>query len=73
MSKTQSEMILSHLKSKKAITPLEALTKYGCLRLAARIRDLRDSGHTILTENVTANGKRFAKYRLMQGRKAGAA
>lgn len=33
---TQTDQIRAHLMSRKAITPLQALRKYGCMRLAAR-------------------------------------
>jgi hypothetical protein len=60
---TQTEQILAELK-RGPITPLEALEKCGCLRLAARVSDLKAAGHTILTERVSANGKTYARYRL---------
>lgn len=60
---SQTSQILSHLKT-RPITPLEALSSYGCLRLAARIADLRASGHRIDTEMVEQDEKRFARYRL---------
>ena len=44
---TQEAMILSDLKKGKRITPVNALNKYGCFRLAARIFDLRNQGHKI--------------------------
>jgi len=59
---SQTQAIKQHLESGKAITPLEALQSYGCLRLAARISDLRDQGMNIRTEIVELNDKRFAKY-----------
>lgn len=61
---SQESRILQHLKT-SPITPLEALSNYGCLRLAARISDLRGRGHKITTEMVGRDGKRFAKYRLV--------
>ena len=61
---SQSQQILKHLKSGKTITPLEALSEYGCFRLGARIFDLRRSGYDIKTEVVSENGKTFAKYEL---------
>ena len=64
MAKTQNERILNYLSNGKGITPIEALNKFGCFRLAARISDLRKSGHTIWTDNVTKNGKTFASYSL---------
>lgn len=62
---SQASRIFSHLRAGKSITQLQALRKFGCLRLAARITDLKDSGHTITTEMVKQDGKRFAKYRLV--------
>jgi hypothetical protein len=58
----QCTAILGHLK-RKPITSLEALNKYGCFRLAARIHELRSSGHKIkVTTVITKDGKRIAKY-----------
>lgn len=42
MGKTQKELIRKHLVRHGTITPAEALALYGCMRLAARVRDLRD-------------------------------
>lgn len=62
---SQTVQILSHLK-RKPITPIEALERYGCFRLAARISDLRYQGHVIETETIQRNEKRFARYRLIK-------
>jgi len=48
----------------KTITALQALNKWGCMRLSARINDLRNNGFPILTDSVKQNGKIFARYRL---------
>jgi hypothetical protein len=61
--KTQTQKILQHLQSGKPLTPITALNKFGCFRLAARISDLRKDGHTIFTETVTKGKKTFASYR----------
>jgi hypothetical protein len=53
------------------ITPLEALKDHGCLRLAARIEELRSSGHIIVTEMVTYNGKKFGQYVLIKEKQNG--
>lgn len=45
------------------ITPLQALEKWGCMRLAARIAELRNKGIHIITTKVTQNGKTFAQYK----------
>lgn len=64
--KTQNQMILEYLKSGKSITPLTALNKFGCFRLSARILNLREQGHAIITKNITRQGKTFAEYSLME-------
>ena len=50
---TQTQMILNHLKSFGSITPRDALDLYGCMRLGARIYDLRKAGHSISKSNET--------------------
>jgi hypothetical protein len=61
----QNQQILNHLRNGKSITPLEALNEYGCLRLGARIHDLKRAGHNIASESVELpNGKRVASYRM---------
>lgn len=64
MNKTaQNKKIESHLARGYRITAAQAYTKYGCLRLAARINDLRNMGCKIVTNMVNKNGKRFAEYK----------
>tara|TARA_R110000868_G_scaffold402329_1_gene678570 strand:- start:4571 stop:4774 length:204 start_codon:yes stop_codon:yes gene_type:complete len=66
---SQQNEILSHLISGQSLTPFDALQQFGCFRLAARIRDLRDDGHDILTEIVEQGDKRWARYRLLAAAK----
>ncbi len=61
---SQSAQILSYMKKGKAISPLTALQKFGCLRLAARIYDLRNSGYQIEAERVGEGATAWAEYRL---------
>jgi len=61
---TQTQRILIYLKTGKSLTPIEALQKFGCFRLAARISDLRSQGHTIWTNYVQKDKKIFAAYKL---------
>lgn len=65
-SASQNRRIADYLLAGNSITPLEALEKFGCLRLGARIADIKDRyGLQILSERyVTESGKRVAKYRL---------
>ncbi len=62
---SQSDAILKHLQSGKHLTPLEALQRFGCMRLGARIWDLKKEGHDISSQLVELpNGKRVASYRM---------
>ena len=63
----QAKMIAEHLKAGNMITALEAFQKFGCLRLAARIADLRSEGLKIITSYIDHNGKRYACYKLKRG------
>ena len=45
---SQKTAILDMLK-RGPVTPLDALSKLGCFRLAARVRELREEGHSIVT------------------------
>lgn len=63
--KTQKEQIKKYLLSRKTITPIQALNKFGCFRLAAVIYKLKDEGLKIVTEIQHEGKKQFAKYRLV--------
>ncbi|HAQ21135.1 MAG TPA: hypothetical protein DCR40_18160 [Prolixibacteraceae bacterium] len=63
-NKSQNEQIRKHLEAGKKITPLEALEQFNCLRLGARIHNLKGMGMAICSELVERNGKRFAEYSL---------
>ena len=63
--KTQKQQILAYLEKGKAITPIQALSKFGCFRLSARISDLRNDGLNIATKYVTIKGKTFASYSII--------
>ena len=60
--KTQKQQIEAYLTKGKSLTPIDALTKFGCFRLAARIADLRNEGLNIATKIVTKKGKSYASY-----------
>ena len=59
---TQRAAICEHLKEGKSLTPIEALMKFSCFRLAARIGELRDEGHPIDTTLIKEDGKTYARY-----------
>ena len=61
---SQASVILHHLLVGQTITPLEALNLCGCMRLGARIYDLRDVV-TIESRTVkTPGGKHVSEYYL---------
>lgn len=68
MSKlSQCERILRHLQDYGSITPMEAISDYGIMRLGARIFELKDRGYLIVTDTVRARNRygeptHYAKY-----------
>ena len=61
----QTVDILKYLIEGNSITPLEALQKFGCFRLGARIWDLKKLGFLIDSKLVTTqSGKHIAQYKL---------
>lgn len=61
--------VLDYLRENGSISPMEALTVFGCYRLGARIYDLRQEGHRISTEIVEGRDRngdraRYARYYL---------
>ena len=60
---TQAGRILAHLRAGNRLTALEALERFGCFRLAARVHELRREGWQIEERTVeTRGGKRVAEY-----------
>ena len=62
MKKSQEDSILEHLKQGNRITPLDALYKFGCFRLASRISDLKKQGLNIDSQMIHREGKKFKEY-----------
>ena len=65
----QNAEILARLESGRGITSMEAYEEYGCTRLSARIKDLRDAGVPIVTvreTGVNREGRKisWARYRI---------
>ena len=63
----QCEKVLAHLMRHGSITPQDAYTRYGIMRLGARIYDLRAKGNRIDTtweESPNRYGEttRYARY-----------
>lgn len=59
----QNTCILKWLARGNSLTAVQALHEFGCFRLAARIAELRDKGHTIGKRMVrTEGGAYIAEY-----------
>ena len=66
---TQTDMILQHLQDYGSITALDAQRDYCCMRLGARIYDLKQRGYPIISERVDGVNKfgdkcHWARYRM---------
>ena len=61
-----TDRLESHLRLGRKITQLQALKMWGCMRLGARVHELRSAGMNIATKTITQNGKHFAQYYLPQ-------
>lgn len=66
---TQKDRVLKYMQDFGKITPLDAIREFGCLRLSARIFDLKRDGHNIISETETSKNRygdsvSYASYRL---------
>ena len=62
-SQTQSAQILKALKNGERLTHLDAEKRFNCLRLGARIYDLKKRGYNNISEMITVpSGKRIDQY-----------
>lgn len=59
---TQTAAILEALKQGSRLTPMDALRRFGCFRLAARIWDLRKAGYAIHERSVEVGGAVVSEY-----------
>ena len=65
--KTQTKIIEEYLLAGNSITPMEALERFGCFRLAAIIWKIRQKRHVYTTMITNKWGNSFAKYSLTVG------
>lgn len=61
---TQAQRILRHLERGNKLTHKGAAGMFDCMRLAARIADLRNEGFDIKTTLIKRKGKQYASYSL---------
>ena len=64
----QNQQILSFMRRTGSISTLDAWTHLQVVSLTRRIRDLRDLGHTIVSERKLhpVTGKRYVRYHLVE-------
>lgn len=60
-SKSQTDRILDWMLAGNDITPLQALNMFGCLRLGARIADIKARGYLVYSEFVTTPSEKKVK------------
>lgn len=68
---TQTQKILRYLNECGSITPLDALREFGCMRLGARIWDLKKAGYNIVSKKESSRNKygervSYARYTLKE-------
>ena len=61
---SQTKRIRHYLESGYKLTPIDALNKFNCFRLAAVIFNLREEGLPVKTRTVKNGQKSFAEYYL---------
>lgn len=72
VTETQCGKILAFLQAGNSLTAIDALNKFSCNRLAARINDLRKQGYSINSRLVVVLNRegascRVAEYSLVEG------
>ena len=64
-SLSQTQRILAWMRQGNSITPLEALQRFNCFRLGARISDIKKMGYIVYSEFVsTPSEKKVKRYHL---------
>ena len=67
--KRQCDQIVEYIYDHGSITNTEAVINLHVGRLSGRIKDLRDDGWDIVTDMVSGNHSRFAKYRFTKAQR----
>ena len=68
-SESQNKRILDYLMKGNRLTSLEALTRFGCMRLASRISDIRKNHpdiNIVVDRIETATKKKVAQYYILK-------
>ena len=68
-TESQNKRILDYLMKGNRLTSLEALTRFGCMRLASRISDIRKNHpdiNIVVDRIETATKKKVAQYYVLK-------
>jgi len=63
----QREKVLERLRSKGRLSTIEARNELYVMSIAARIFELKERGHNIVTNKVRIGNKKIAEYVLLAG------
>ena len=66
--KPQTKQVLGWLKAGNTITSMQARKLFGIERLAARIGEIRDAGHDVLTTMIHVRNKKVVGRYSMGGK-----
>lgn len=59
---TQCELVLDYIKEHGSITARQAFVKFGIMRLASRIADLKRAGYDIKSETIKVRSRYGSTY-----------
>jgi len=59
---TQCELVLDYIKEHGSITARQAYVKFGIMRLASRIANLKSAGYDIKSELIKVRGRSGSTY-----------
>lgn len=65
-AKSQTDRILNYMSEGRTITPGEALNLFGCMRLGARIADIKKKGFIVYSDFVNVPTKDGGTARVKQ-------
>lgn len=63
---TQTQAILKYLQTHEGLSQREATIKLDCIRLGARIHDLRNDGYNIITEMRKGKNKSLYAFYILK-------
>lgn len=62
----QKEQIIEYCQEHGSITPMEAVNNLGCMRLAARMAEIRENGWSVTAQRVEGRNRNGRKVYYMR-------